>query len=128
MIRKHKEVVESWDINTEFENSLIPQISEIELMPGVFKKKTFFFFKDKLDLLFVFHLAQEKCIGSFFFSAYGKYLTFHFSFILGQGLLLFLAEQENTKRNQFLLIIFKCIMKEGNSKWIWDPWDLCFPL
>jgi len=37
MIRKHKEVIESRDRNPEFENFLIPQISEIELTPGVFK-------------------------------------------------------------------------------------------
>lgn len=57
--------------NLEFENLLIPQILRTKLMPGVFK--FFFFFKNKLDLLFVFHLAQEKCLGSCFFSSYGKY-------------------------------------------------------
>lgn len=59
-------------------------------MPGVFN---FFFFKNKLDLLFVFYLAPEKCLGRFFFSSYGKYYFPLFFFIFRQGLLLFLAEQ-----------------------------------
>lgn len=80
---------------------LILQILRIDLMPGVFK---IFFFTNKLDLLFVFHLAQEKCLGSFFFSTYGKCYFPFFSFILGQGLLLFLAEQENAYKEKSVFI------------------------
>lgn len=69
-------------------------------MPGVFK---IFFCKNKLGLLFVFHLAQEKRLGSFI-SPLMVNITFHFSFILGQGLLLFLAEQENAYKEKSVFI------------------------
>lgn len=45
------------------------------------------------------------------------HITFHFSFILGSDCYYFWQHRKMlTKKNQFLLIIFKCIMKEGNRK------------
>lgn len=82
-------------------------------MPGIFK---IFFFQNKLDLLFVFFLAQEKCLGSFFFSSYAKYY-FSSSSFWGRDYYYFWQNRKVlTKRNQFLLITFKLTLKEGNRK------------
>lgn len=124
-IRKHNEVSVELKYKSRVKNLLILQIWRIGLMPGIFK---IFFFQNKLDLLFVFFLAQEKCLGSFFFSSYAKYY-FSSSSFWGRDYYYFWQNRKVlTKRNQFLLITFKLTLKEGNRKWTWDWWDFCFPL